>query len=124
MALPHVLPQPFRTLLAEAQNSRKSLVDAPLLVWGDPAHQVAKPSGIDGADLLDEDASGLAQQVYLWPERRGPGAQRRRCDQHHRARKQLIGLHDHPVPPATLLVARSPWRGEFVNVTPQHACSP
>jgi hypothetical protein len=49
-----------RILLAETQNGRQSFVDAPLPVWGDPPHQVAKLAGVDGADLLDEDAASLA----------------------------------------------------------------
>lgn len=75
------LPQPFRILLAETQNGCQSFVDTPLLVWGDPPHQVAKPPGVDGADLLDEDAASLAQQFYLRAEGRGPGTERRRRDQ-------------------------------------------
>jgi hypothetical protein len=82
-----------RILLAETQNGRQSFIDAPLLVWGDPPHQVAKLAGVDGADLLDED---------------------------YRARQQLVGLDDHFVPPAALLVARPARGAEFVNVTPQH----
>jgi hypothetical protein len=72
------LPQLFRILLAETQNGRQSFVDTPLLVWSDPPDQVAKPTGVDGADLLDEDAASLAQQFYLGAERRGPGTERHR----------------------------------------------
>ena len=39
--------------LAEPQNGREGFVDPPLLVWADPAHQIAQPSGIDRADLLN-----------------------------------------------------------------------
>jgi hypothetical protein len=45
-------------------------------------------------------------------------------DQDYRARQQLVGLDNNSVPPGALLVARPPRRAEFVNVTPQHACSP
>jgi hypothetical protein len=45
-----------------------------LLVWGDPADQIAQPTSINGADLLDQDASRLAEEFDLWAERRGPGA--------------------------------------------------
>jgi hypothetical protein len=56
------LTRPFSQLagfvLAEPEDGSKSFVDAPLLVWADPTHHLAKPSGIDCADLLNEDASG------------------------------------------------------------------
>jgi hypothetical protein len=39
-------------VLAETEDGNEGFVDSPLLVWADPAHQVAKPSGIDCADLL------------------------------------------------------------------------
>ena len=79
------LSQLFRILLAKPQDSRQRFVNAPLLIWGDPSNQVAKPPGVDSADLLDENAGSLAEQVYLWAERCWPGAQRGRCDQNHRA---------------------------------------
>jgi hypothetical protein len=41
-----------RSLLAESEDGREGFVDAPLLVRADSAHQIAKPSGIDCADLL------------------------------------------------------------------------
>jgi len=40
-------------LLAEPQDGREGFVDSPLLVWTDPAHQIAQPSGVDRADLLN-----------------------------------------------------------------------
>ena len=43
----------------ETQHGRQSFVNAPLLIWSDPAHKVAKPAGVDGADLLDENARSL-----------------------------------------------------------------
>lgn len=39
--------------LAEPQDGREGFVDPPLLVWADPAHQIAQPSGVDRADLLN-----------------------------------------------------------------------
>lgn len=41
------------SLLAESEDGREGLVDAPLLVWADSAHQIAKPSGVDRSDLLN-----------------------------------------------------------------------
>lgn len=114
----------IRQLLAESQDGRECFVDAPLLVWREPADEIAKAPGVDGADLLDEDASCLAEELYLRAERRGPGARRCGRDQDHRAGQQLVRLNDHPVAAAALLVAGSSWRAELVNVTPQHACSP
>jgi hypothetical protein len=32
-----------------------------LLIWGDPPDQIAEASGVDGSDMLDQNASGLAQ---------------------------------------------------------------
>ena len=110
--------------LAQTQNGRKGFVDAPLLVWCHSSHQIAKSSSVDGADLLDKHAGGIAQQFYLRAERCWPGAEGRRRDQDHRSRKQLVGLDDHAVPSVALLMTRSPRRAEFVDVTPQHACSP
>jgi hypothetical protein len=43
----------------------------PLLIWGDSSHQIAKPPNVDGADLPDENADSLAQQLYLWAEDAG-----------------------------------------------------
>ena len=117
-------PRWLSNVLAESQNGRESFVDAPLLFKGDPAHKVSKPSRVDGSDLLNQDAAGLVEQHDLRTERCRPGDVRRRCDQHHRARQQFVCLDDHSESTAVLFVARSAWRAELVNVTPQHACSP
>ncbi len=63
-------------LLAEPENGQQSFVDAPLLLRTDPTDEVSEAAGIDCTDLLDEDASGLTQQVNLRTKRRGPGAVR------------------------------------------------
>jgi hypothetical protein len=55
-------------LLAETQDGPQRFVDTPLLIWRDPSYQVAKPPGVDSADLLDENAGRLAQQFYLRTE--------------------------------------------------------
>ena len=39
--------------LAQPQDGCEGFVDSPLLVWADPAHQFAQPSGVDRADLLN-----------------------------------------------------------------------
>jgi hypothetical protein len=41
------------SLLAESEDGREGFVDAPLLVWADFAHQIAKPASVDCADLLN-----------------------------------------------------------------------
>jgi hypothetical protein len=41
------------SVLAEPQDGREGFVDPPLLVWADPAHQIAQSSGVDRADLLN-----------------------------------------------------------------------
>jgi len=50
---------------AQTEDGPQRLVDTPLLIWRDPSYQVAKPPGVDGAGLLDENAGSLAQQFYL-----------------------------------------------------------
>jgi hypothetical protein len=76
----------FRQMrLAESKDGDEGLVDAPLLFWSHLAHEVTEASGVDGADLLNQDANGLPEQVNLRAERRGPGATRGWRDQDHRA---------------------------------------
>ncbi len=70
-------------LLPKAENGKKSFVDAPLLLRTDPAYEVAQAIRVHSADLLDEDAGGLAQQVDLRTERCGPCAVRCRRDKHY-----------------------------------------
>lgn len=110
--------------LPETENGQQSFVDTPLLLRTDPADHVSQATGIDCADLLDKDAGGLTEHVNLRTERRGPCAARCRSYEYDRARQQLVGLHDHAVSAALLLMTGSVWRAELVNVTPEHAGSP
>lgn len=55
-------------LLTEPKDCHEGLIDAPLLLWAHPAHEVPEPSGVDGADLLNQDAGGLSEQVDLGTE--------------------------------------------------------
>jgi hypothetical protein len=55
-------------LLAQAKNSQECFVDSPLLFRGDPACQISEATGVNGADLLDEDSRDLAEYVYLGAE--------------------------------------------------------
>jgi hypothetical protein len=71
-------PLTEQNLSAQPEDGRQRFVDTPLLIWRDPPYQVAKVPGVDGADLLDENASSLAQQFDLRTERRRPGAERGR----------------------------------------------
>jgi hypothetical protein len=52
----------------ESEDGREGLVDAPLLVWADSAHQIAKPSGLDCADLLNQNTGGRTEQLDLRAE--------------------------------------------------------
>ena len=70
-------------LLSKAENGKQSFVDAPLLLRTDPAYEAAQAVRVHSADLLDEDAGGLAQHVDLRTERCGPCAVRRRRDEHY-----------------------------------------
>ncbi len=70
--------------LAESQDGRERFVDAPLLFGGEPADQVAKPPGVNCADLLNQDAGGLAEHRDLRTERCGLSAMRGGRDQYHR----------------------------------------
>ena len=111
-------------LLPEPEDGQQCLVDSPLLFRAYTAHQLSKSAGVDGAYLLHEHAGFFAKQVNLGPERRRPRAMRRRRHQHYRAWQEFVGLDDYPIPAATLFVACPAWRTEFVDVTPEHACSP
>ena len=110
--------------LAEPEDGQQGFVYSPLLFGADPAYQVSQPPGVDGPDLLHEHAGRLAKHVDLGAERRRPRALRCRSDEYYRSRQKLVGLDDYAISAATLLVSRRAWRAEFVNVTPQHACSP
>ncbi len=72
--------------LAESQHRREGFVDAPLLLGGELADQVAKPSGVDGSDLFNQDADSLAEQFDFRAKRCCPGTERCWRDQHHRTR--------------------------------------
>jgi hypothetical protein len=67
----------------EAENGQQSFIDAPLLLRTDPSDKVSKAARIDCADLLDEDAGALTEEVYLRAERRGPCAVRCRSYEDH-----------------------------------------
>ena len=60
--------------LPEPEDGHHGLVDAPLLLRGHPAHQVTEPPGVNGANLLNQDAGGLAEQFDLGAERGRLGA--------------------------------------------------
>jgi hypothetical protein len=60
--------------LSESKDGHEGLVDTPLLFWTYPAHEFAESPGVDGADLFNQDASGLPEQVDLGTERRRPSA--------------------------------------------------
>src|SRR5580693_7552669 len=115
---------PSARLLPETENGQQSFVDAPLLLRTDAADQRSQPADVDSADLLDKDAGSLTQEVDLRAEGRSPSAVRGRSYEYDRPRQQLVRLHDDPVPAPLLLLPSSAWRAEFVNVTPEHACSP
>jgi hypothetical protein len=74
-----------RHVLAEAENSQQSLVDAPLLLWTKTADKVAQAAGVDSANLLDEDTGRLAQEVNLRTEGGSPRAARCRRYEYYRA---------------------------------------
>ena len=107
--------------LAEPKNGHQGLIDAPLLLRVHPAYQFTKPTGVDGTDLLNQHAGGLAEQVDLWAERCRLGAARRWRDQHNRAWQELVGLNDYAISSALLLVTGPAPQAELVDVTPQHA---
>lgn len=66
--------RPAGLISVEAEHGGERFVNAPHLLGGHVAHQVAEPLGVDGADLLDEDAAPLARNVDLGPKRRRPGS--------------------------------------------------
>jgi hypothetical protein len=62
-------PVPARLIpLAESEDGHQGLIDTPLLLRVHPAHEFTKPPGVDGTDLLHQDAGGLAEEVDLWAE--------------------------------------------------------
>ena len=108
-------------LLAEPKDGHQGLVDAPLLLRTHPAHEFTKLSWVDRADLLNQNTGSLTEQLDLRSERCRLGAERRWRNQHHRARQEFVGLNDHAIAPALLLVTGPTRKAEFVDVTPQHA---
>jgi hypothetical protein len=54
--------------LAEPKDGHQGLIDTPQLLRVHPAHEFTEPSGVDRADLLDQDAGGLTEQVDLGTE--------------------------------------------------------
>jgi hypothetical protein len=54
--------------LAKPKDSHQGVIDTPLLLRAHPAHELTKPSCVDGADLLNQDAGGLAKQLDLRAE--------------------------------------------------------
>jgi len=107
--------------LAEPEDGHQGLIDTPLLLRARLAYQFAKPPRVDGADLLNQDTGGLTEQLDLRSERCRLGAARRWRNQYYRARQELVGLNDHAIAPAFLLVTGPTRKAEFVDVTPQHA---
>ena len=59
---------PWQMRLAETEDGHQGLIDAPLLLGGHPGHEITKSSGINGTDLLDQDAGGLAEELDLGAE--------------------------------------------------------
>jgi hypothetical protein len=96
--------------LPKPENGHQRFVNAPLLLRADPADKVSQAACVDCADLLDEDACDLTEQVNLRAERRGPRAARCRSYEYDRARQQLVCLNDHAVT-AAFLVMTSPRGG-------------
>ena len=110
--------------LAEAEDGKESLVDAPLLFWADVSDEFAKSGGVDCPDLFDEHPGCLAEQINLWPERGGLCTRGRGRDQCHRSRQQLVGLDNHSVATAALLMTSAAKSAELEHVTPEHARAP
>jgi hypothetical protein len=61
-------------LLAKPKDGHEGLVNTPLLFRAYSAYEFTEPSGVDGPDLLNQNAGGLPEQVNLRAERRRPGA--------------------------------------------------
>ena len=66
--------------LDEVEDEREGFVDGPLLGCGESAGEAVEAFNVDGPELLDEDASGLAGELDLGAESRsgGPRCSRRR----------------------------------------------
>lgn len=52
----------------KAEDGYECFVDAPKLLTGQMADQIAEPLGVYGADLFYENASGFAFDLSLGPE--------------------------------------------------------
>lgn len=88
------------------------------------ADEVAKPPRIYRTDLLDQNASGFTEQIYLRAERCGPRAARSWRHENHGPREELVCLdYDTKAWPA-LLMSLAMRRSELVDVTSEHARSP
>ncbi len=60
-------------LLTKPKDRHEGLIDAPLLLRAHSAYELPEPPGVDSADLLNQHAGGLPEQVDLGAERRWPG---------------------------------------------------
>lgn len=86
--------------------------------------EAAEAPDVDGADLLDENASDGATDVDLGPKRSRLGARRRWRHEHNRPREERVGLHNYAEAAPSLFVAHAFGKSQREDVTPAHGGSP
>lgn len=89
---------------AETEHGGEGVVDTPHLAGGEMTDSSAEALRIHRTKLLDEDPSDLAGDLDLRSKRRRPSTARCRRHDHHRARQEFVGLHDHAEALAPLFV--------------------
>ena len=108
----------------ESEDGEQSCIDSPLFFRCQVPGEVTESLPVHGTDLLDEDASGCAVDVYLGAERRWFGAGGCGRHQHDRPWEEDVGLHDDAEARATLFVANASGESQSEDVTPAHEGSP
>lgn len=109
---------------AQAEHGKQRLIDSPQLLRRHVSHEHAQSTSVDSSNLFDKHSCRFAVYVDLGTERRGPGAFGGGSNQHERTGEQLVRLHDNAETPALLFVSTPARNPKFVDLTPEHACSP
>lgn len=75
---------------------------------------------VNRTELLHQHACRTASHIHFGSKRRGGGTSRRRCDKRRGEPEERVGLHDHGVARATLLVAAPVREPDAVDVAARH----
>jgi hypothetical protein len=117
-------PRPSHGGLPQAEDRSQGFVDTPDFLVREMTGEIAEAPGVHGAELLDQDPGRLSVYLGCGPEGSSASAPRRWRHHDNRSRKELVGLHDHGVAVAVLLMADPLRESEAVDVTPEHEALP